>query len=113
MQHIEVMCIYTPDLHALPAGAQVLTEQNAVHRRGSDEVEQLSYDLTLQLRLHALLRHAGVERAELLQDGGHAERLSPAEVPAILEHAIRALTETRGLHAGDSLETFVLQHPGD
>ncbi len=105
--------LYTPDLHALAAGAQVLAEQDAVHQSGSDEEEQLSYDLTLQLRLHAVLLHAGVEHVELLQDGGHAERLRPAVVLAVLVHAIGALAETGGLHAGDSLETLVLQHPRD
>lgn len=105
--------MYTPDLHALAAGAQVLAKQNAVHRCGSDKEKQLSYDLTLQLRLHAMLRHAAVERVELLEDGGHAERLRPALVSVILIHAARALAETGGLHAGDSLETLVLQHCRD
>ncbi len=110
---MQVKQLYTPDLHALAAGAQVLAEQDAVHQSGSDEEEQLSYDLTLQLRLHAVLLHAGVEHVELLQDGGHAERLRPAVVLAVLVHAIGALAETGGLHAGDSLETLVLQHPRD
>lgn len=105
--------MFAPDLHALAAGAQVLAEQNAVHRCGSDEEEQLSYDLTLQLRLHAMLHHAGVEHVELLQDVCDAERLRPAVVPAVLVHAVRALAETGGLHAGDSLKTLVLQHPRD
>lgn len=99
-----------PDLHALAARAHVFPEQDAVDGRGSDQVEELSDHLTLQLRLHALLIHAGVEGGQLLQDGRHAEGLAAVAVVPVLVHAAGTLAEACGLHAGDALKTLVLQH---
>lgn len=59
-----------------------------------------------QALLHAVLAHGGVEDAELLNDGGDGVGL---RVLVVLD-TVGALPETRGLHAGDALQTLVLQH---
>lgn len=62
-----------------------------------------------QTLIHAVLAHGGVDYTELLDDGGDGVAL---RVLVILD-AVGALPETRGLHAGDALQTLVLQHAGN
>lgn len=98
-----------PYLHPFPARAHVFAEHDVVEGHGPDEEEHLLDHLVDQALLHAVLAHGGVEDAELLNDGGDGVGL---RVLRVLD-AVGALPETRGLHAGDALQTLVLQHAGN
>lgn len=60
-----------PDLHAFPAGAHVLAQEEAVEGHRPDQVEQLLDRLPHNLGVQAVLTHGAVEVAQLLQDGRH------------------------------------------
>lgn len=60
-----------PDLHAFPAGAHVLAQEEAVEGHRPDQVEQLLDGLPHNLGVQAVLTHGAVEVAQLLQDGRH------------------------------------------
>lgn len=98
-----------PYLHPFPARAHVFPEHDVVEGHGADQEEQLLDHLVDQALLHAVLAHGGVEDAELLNDGGDGVAL---RVLVALD-AVGALSETRGLHAGDALQTLVFQHAGN
>lgn len=53
-----------------------------------------------------MLAHGGMEEAQLLNDGGDG-----VGVGVLLVNAVGSLPEARRLHAGDPLQTLVLQHP--
>lgn len=60
-----------PDLHPFPAGAHVLSKEEAVEGHRPDQVEQLLDRLPHNLRVQAVLTHGAVEVTQLLQDGRH------------------------------------------
>ena len=91
-------------MHALPTGAHVFAEQDVVEGGGADQVELLPDHLLDELWLHTVLAHGDVEEAQLLEDGGDGESLR------VLADAVGTLPEASGLHAGEALEAFMLQH---
>lgn len=98
---------HRPDLHPFPAGAHIFAEHDVVEGRRADQEEQLLDGLFDEGLLHAMLAHGGVEDTELLDDGGDGVRLG------VLVDAVGTLPEARRLHAGNPLQTLVLQHTGN
>lgn len=84
-------------MHPLPAGAHVFAQHDAVEGGRSHLVEHLFDSLLDEALLHAVLAHGGLEDTELLNDGGDGVCLG------VLVDAVRTLSKTRRLHAGNPL----------
>lgn len=84
-------------MHSFSAGAHVFTKHYLVKGGGSNQEEQLLYDLIDEALVHAVVHHGGQEDRELLDDGGNGEVLG------LLVHAAGALPEACGFHAGNAL----------